>query len=85
MTSVRTTISLPEEVLREVDAVAGPRGRSAYIADVIARQVKRDRQRKVFSETFGALAGTPGHMTPDQILELVRQLRSEDRGPRPAE
>lgn len=79
MTLIRTTITLPAEVLREVDAIAGPRGRSAYIGEVVARQVRRDRQRRVFEENFGALAGKPGQMSPDEVLHFVRQLRSEDR------
>jgi hypothetical protein len=35
MALVRTNVTLPEDVLAQVDAVAGPRGRSAYIADVV--------------------------------------------------
>ena len=47
---VRTNITLPEETLALVDAVAGPRGRSRYIADVVARQVRRDNARLVFEK-----------------------------------
>lgn len=42
MALVRTNITLPEETLALVDAVAGPRGRSRYIAEVVFRQVRRD-------------------------------------------
>ncbi len=42
---VRTNITLPEETLALVDAVAGPRGRSRYIADIVAKQVRRDNAR----------------------------------------
>lgn len=81
MAMVRTNITLPEETLRQVDEVAGPRGRSAYIADLVERQVKRDLQKKVFRESFGALVGKPGHRTPDEILTWVRDLRAN--GPDP--
>lgn len=27
------------------------------------------------------MVGKPGHMTPDEILDLVRELRSGDRDP----
>ena len=61
MALVRTNITLPAEVLALVDAVAGPRGRSAYIAEVVARQVRRDNARKVFRDPAGALrAPRPG-------------------------
>ena len=39
---VRTNITIPAEILALVDEIAGPRGRSAYISDVVARQVRRD-------------------------------------------
>ena len=57
MALVRTNITIPEEVLALVDEVAGPRGRSAYIADVVAKQVRRDNARRVFRDLAGALKG----------------------------
>ena len=55
---VRTNITLPEETLALVDAVAGPRGRSRYLADVITRQVRRDNARLVFEKYAGAMKGS---------------------------
>ena len=52
---VRTNITLPEETLALVDAVAGPRGRSRYIADLVTKQVRRDNARMVFEKYAGAL------------------------------
>ena len=79
---VRTSITLPEEVLKQVDEVVGPRGRSRYIADVVAKQVRSDRARLVFEKYAGALAGsrTWGE-TPEETLEIIRQLRAADRDP----
>jgi hypothetical protein len=81
---VRTTITLPEDVLAHVDEVAGPRGRSAYISDVVARQVRRDHARKVFQETRGALKGsTAWGRTPGEIDRTLRAIRdSWDRDDR---
>jgi len=81
---VRTNVTLPQEVLALVDEVAGPRGRSAYIADVVARQVRRDRARKVFQETRGALKGsTAWGRTPEEIDRTLRKVRdSWDRDDR---
>jgi len=75
---VRTNITLPEETLALVDAVAGPRGRSRYIADVVARQVRRDNARMVFEKYAGALKGskTWGE-TPEETLEILRELRDD--------
>src|SRR4051794_19188157 len=80
---IRTNITLPEETLALVDAVAGPRGRSAYIADVVARQVRRDNARKVFRETAGVLKGSPtwgqGTEQTDRILRELRDSSERDR------
>ena len=76
MALVRTNITIPEEVLALVDAVAGPRGRSQYIADVVARQVRRDNALRVVRETAGALKGsTSWGRTPEEIDQTLRDLR----------
>lgn len=74
---VRTNITIPEETLALVDAVAGPRGRSAYIADVVAKQVRRDNARMVFEKYAGALKGsTTWGRTDAEVLETLREIRS---------
>ena len=76
MALVRTNITIPADVLALVDAVAGPRGRSAYISEVVAKQVRRDNAIRVVKETAGALKGskTWGE-TPEEVLETLRELR----------
>jgi hypothetical protein len=73
---VRTNITLPEETLALIDAVAGPRGRSRYIADVIAKQVRRDNARIVFEKYAGFLkdSDTWGR-TPEETDRLLREAR----------
>jgi len=58
MSLVRTNITLPADVLAQIDAIAGPRGRSKYMADVIAKQVRRDNLKRVIDETAGVLKGS---------------------------
>jgi hypothetical protein len=85
MTLVRTNITLPDDLLRLVDEVAGPRGRSRYIAEVVARQVRRDRARAVFERSAGALAGsTTWGRTPAERQRVLAGVRREtDRRDRP--
>ena len=75
---VRTNVTLPEETLALVDAVAGPRGRSRYIADLVAKQVRRDNARMVFEKYAGFLkdSDTWGR-TPEETLEILRELRDD--------
>jgi hypothetical protein len=76
MVMVRTNLTLPVDLLEQIDRVAGPRGRSSYIASVVAKQVRRDIQRKVFEETFGVMIGRPGWMNPDEALAFAKELRA---------
>ena len=76
MAMVRTNITLPAELLEQIDRVVGPRGRSPYIASLLAKQVRRDLQRKVFEETFGAMIGKPGWMNADEALAFAKELRA---------
>jgi metal-responsive CopG/Arc/MetJ family transcriptional regulator len=83
MAVARTNLTLPEDLLREVDALAGPRGRSAYVAEAVAQRVKRDRLERALAETRGAMIGKPGQRSRDDVLRWVRQLRTDDRDPWP--
>jgi metal-responsive CopG/Arc/MetJ family transcriptional regulator len=74
----RTNVTLPEELLREVDELAGPRGRSQFVADAVTAKVKRERLRKALDETRGASIGTSSHMTPQESYRWVRSMREED-------
>jgi metal-responsive CopG/Arc/MetJ family transcriptional regulator len=81
MALTRTNVTLPEELMNEVDALAGPRGRSAFVADAVAYKVKRERLRKALDETRGILVGTPDYMTPEETIAWIDELRSDDRDP----
>ena len=78
MALARTNLTLPEELLAEVDSIAGPRGRSRYVAEAVAQRVKRDKLGKAIRDTAGIFVGTPYHMTPDEVTAWVDFLRSEE-------
>ena len=76
MALVRTNITIPADVLAMIDEVAGPRGRSAYISEVVTRHVRRDNAIKVIKETAGALKGSVGWgKTPGETDRILRELR----------
>jgi len=77
--NVRTNLLLPEALVAGVDEVAGPRGRSRYVAMAIERQLRRDRQREAFEATFGSLSAEhyPEWETPEMVVGWVRDRRSE--------
>jgi hypothetical protein len=75
MAMTRTNLTLPEELMRQVDELAGPRGRSAFVAEAVAFKVKRVRLGRALDATRGALVGKPGWMTPEESYRWVREQR----------
>jgi metal-responsive CopG/Arc/MetJ family transcriptional regulator len=78
MALARTNLTLPKLLLAEVDALAGPRGRSRYVAEAVAARVRRDKLGKAIRETAGIMVGKPGWMSPDEVVAWVDSLRSEE-------
>jgi len=73
----RTVVHLPPEVVAEIDKIVGARGRSAFVADLVKREIKRQRLLKVFEnkepiwkdEDHPELGGDPD--------SWIRQMRAE--------
>jgi metal-responsive CopG/Arc/MetJ family transcriptional regulator len=78
MALARTNLTLPAELLEEVDAMAGPRGRSRYVAEAVAQRLRRDRLGQAIHDTSGILAGTAHGMSRAQVSRWVERLRSEE-------
>lgn len=78
MALARTNVTLPAELLSEVDELAGPRGRSQFVAEAVASRVKRERLHRALDAARGAWVGTASYMTPDEAYRWVRSLRDED-------
>jgi metal-responsive CopG/Arc/MetJ family transcriptional regulator len=78
MALARTNLTLPKDLMAEVDELAGPRGRSRYVAEAVAQRVKRDKLRKAIRDTAGILVGTPYQMNRDQVTEWIEFLRTEE-------
>ncbi len=77
--NVRTNLLLPADLVAEVDAVAGPRGRSRYVAEALERQLRRDRWWAAAQAAAGAWSAEthPQFATPGDVLEWVRASRAE--------
>jgi len=48
MTTKRAHIVLPAGLVKEIDKIAGARGRSAFLADLARREIKRRRLMEMF-------------------------------------
>lgn len=74
----RTNVTLPASLLAQVDRLAGPRGRSRYVAEAVAQRVRRDALGAAIRETAGAMVGRPGWMSPEEVTRWIDELRSEE-------
>jgi len=79
--TMRTTITLPDTLMSDIDALVGPRGRSAFIARAARNELKRERLGRALDAARGVMAGTAGWRSGDEILQFVDGLRSDDRDP----
>lgn len=79
----RTNLILPEALVDEVDRIAGPRMRSAYIAEAVQARLQRDRLKEVVERTRGVLTAEdyPEWSTPEKVVAWVRARRAEVTGP----
>lgn len=51
MATTRTHIVLPDDVLREIDKLAGKRGRSAFLVEIARREIQRQKIMKFLERT----------------------------------
>ncbi len=58
--------------------MAGPRGRSRYVAEAVAQRIRRDRLGQAIRDTAGILAETEHGMSRAQVSKWVERMRSEE-------
>ena len=57
MNAVRLNITIPEELARQLDKLAGPRGKSRFIAETLRRgieEIKNEELQKSLEEGYRA-------------------------------
>jgi len=75
--SVRTNLLLPEDLVESLDRVAGPRGRSRYVADAVRERLRRDERIAAVNAAAGAWRDHPLFPTSDAVVDWVRAGRAE--------
>ena len=79
--NVRTNLLLPEELVAAVDAIAGPRGRSRYVAAALEARVRRDRWYAAAKATAGAWKDHPLFPTDQSVIDFIREGRESRHDP----
>jgi hypothetical protein len=76
----RAHIVIPADLLREIDAIVGPRGRSAFLLETAREEVRR-RKLLRFLENDDAAWQDRDHLELGKDSgEWVRKLRAESEG-----
>ncbi len=77
MSTKRAHVVLPEDLVAEIDKIAGARGRSAFLAELARREIKR-RQLAEFFKRKGPVWKDADHPElKDGAAAWVRKLRQE--------
>jgi metal-responsive CopG/Arc/MetJ family transcriptional regulator len=74
----RAHLVIPDDLLTDVDALVGPRGRSAFITEVIREAVNRRRLLAILGSTEAVLKDADYPEFRDGSEAWVRRLREED-------
>lgn len=79
--NVRTNLLLPEDLVEHLDRVAGPRGRSRYVAEAVRARLDRDQRIADIRAAAGIWRDHPLFPTSEAVVEWVRELRREETDP----
>ncbi len=74
----RAHVFLPDDLLAAVDALVGPRGRSAFLTEVIGEAVQRRRLLQIHSDPEPIWKDEDHPELAQGSEAWVRQMRAED-------
>ncbi len=76
----RAHVVLPEELIKEVDEIAGKRKRSQFVEAAIREKLRRDRLGRTLQNSAGILKleDYPEWQTPEGVSAWVRASRRMD-------
>jgi predicted transcriptional regulator len=80
-----TNLSLPADLVAEVDVIAGRRNRSAFVEEAIRARLKRERLRLAMERARGTISAEeyPEFATSERVVEWVRARRAETTSVKP--
>lgn len=77
MITVRTHVVFPEDLVREIDALVGPRGRSAFIVETTRDAVRRKRLLEFLNSKEPAWKDEDHREFAQGTAKWVRNLRTQ--------
>jgi len=73
----RVHVVIPDDVLRDIDELAGRRRRSDYIASAVREQARVDKLRRAIHEGAGVVdvKKHPEWETTEKVVQWIKELR----------
>ena len=73
----RVHVVIPDDVLKDIEELAGKRGRSRFIAEAVAARAYKEKMLRVLREGAGSIDASrhPEWATTEKVAEWVRNLR----------
>jgi hypothetical protein len=78
MATTRTHVVLPDELLKRIDALVGTRGRSAFLAEVAEKEVRRRNLLAFLNDPEPAWKSEDHPELKNGAAAWVRKMRRED-------
>ena len=80
---VPVNMTLPKDLVEQLDEIAGPRNRSAFVEDAVRYRLRREQMRRAWENARGILKDHPDFPTSEAVVEWVRARRAEKTDPGP--
>ena len=77
---IPVNLSLPVDLVNQLDRVAGPRNRSGFAEAALRRAIRREQFHIVATEVAGSLKAEdyPHWRTSEDVVAWVREMRAEE-------
>jgi|SRR5208282_1116793 hypothetical protein len=82
MATKRAHVLVPEDLLREIDALVGPRGRSSFLVETARQEVRRQKMLHFLGSKDSAWNDKDHPELARGAAAWVRQLRAESEARR---
>lgn len=75
---MRTNVILPEEIIKEIDKIAGERKRSAFLVEAAKEKLTREKFKKVSKKVFGIFKDYLEFSSGTKVRSYIRKFRKEN-------
>ena len=82
MTGKRAHVLLPQDLVREIDAIVGPRGRSAFLVETAREAVQRRKLLRFLESETPAWEDAEHPELSEGAAAFVHELRQESENKR---